>query len=750
MRAPVLVAPLLLVACSVQVTEGLTPDPITVEDATHTDVEPTPDTVLPGQFLVSVEGLQQAELGAALAPIEGDGLVEVAGLPGTWRFDTTLPIDQVVEHLDALPGVRWAEPRVAVSALGIPDDPYYVYQWNLHLLDAPTVWDRATGAGVLVAVVDTGVAPAWDAFVDLRTGADFTGEGTNGQVDTNGHGSHVAGTIAQGTNNAAGVAGLAHGASILPVRVLADGSGTSDAVAAGIRYAADEGAQVINLSLGSFYPSQVIEEACAYATDRGAVIFAASGNDGYTNYVSYPAAYATTIAVGATRADDALAPYSNGGATLDLVAPGGDLTVDADGDGYADGILNETTLDGVHGFHFLQGTSMAAPHGSAAGALLLSAGASAAEVRELLTSTAVDLGTPGRDDDFGHGRLDLVAALDAVGTTTPTEPPVDLCDADRCAADLVPGALEITEIMADPSTCTDATGEWLELVNLTDGTVQLAGLQLVDASGRTGTLTAGIVEPGEHVVVGRGDAQSFCGPQARSTYGTSLSLNNSGDQVVLSAEGTELTRTLAWTSSTAGVSLALAPHAYGAGSAADWAESTETFGDELASPGAAAHSDEPVVVYDLTIDEVWPGELVVSEFMANPAAVSDTYGEWVELHNTTEQFRIDLTGLVLRDDAGEAVVTDGVWLEPGHRAVLGRGDAESFAHPDVQPDAFYGSLALNNGGDSLSLVNSVEVLDSTTWGSEGASSGVSREWIDGSWQDATEELPSGDLGTPGN
>jgi subtilisin family serine protease len=746
---PVLSA-LLAAACSVPVTEGLAPEPLIVASpsdaaATTADLE----AVLPGQFLVSVDGLDAATLDAALQGIDGHDLQLVDGVPNTWRFATTAPIDDVLEHLDGVDGVRWAEPRVAVHALGEVDDPYYVHQWNLQLLQAPTVWDRTDGSGVVVAVVDTGVAPAWDAFVNLLPGTDITGSAVDGRVDTDGHGSHVAGIIAQGANNGVGIAGLAHGATILPVRVLVNGSGTGDDVAAGIRYAVDEGADVINLSLGSFYPSAVIEEACAYAVDQGAVLVAASGNDGYLNYVSYPAAYPTTLAVGATGSDDGIAPYSNGGSTLDLVAPGGDTSVDRDGDGYADGILAETTVDGIHGFHFFQGTSMAAPHAAAAAALLLSAGAEPAEVRELLTSTAVDLGAAGFDTDFGHGRIDVLAALDALDTGTPTEPPLEGCGAERCPADLVAGDLLFTEVMADPTTCTDASGEWLELFNATDATVQLGGLVLTDASGRTGTLSDAVVQPGEHVVVGRGDAQSFCGPLARSTYGTSLSLNNGGDEVALSFEGTELARTLAWTFTTPGVSIARLTDSYDA-TAGTWQGSVEAWGDELASPGAALAGEEPpAAIYDLTIDQVWPGELVVSEFMANPAAASDTYGEWIEVHNTTTEFRIHLEGLVVADDAAEGVVSEAIALEPGERAVLGRRDAGSFDHPDVSPDGYYGNLALNNGGDSLTLLNAYETLDSVTWGSEGAVSGSSRELVDGSWVDATNELPSGDLGTPG-
>ena len=129
----------------------------------------------------------------------------------------------------------------------------------------------------------------------------------------------------------------------MPIRVLdASGSGTSSDVANGIIWAADNGADIINLSLGANAFSQTISDACDYAETQGVTVIAATGNDGYSDYISYPAALGSTIAVGATGLNHGIAPYSNQGNEIDLVAPGGDMSQDEDGDGYADGILQET------------------------------------------------------------------------------------------------------------------------------------------------------------------------------------------------------------------------------------------------------------------------------------------------------------------------------------------------------------------------------------------------------------------------
>ncbi len=222
-------------------------------------------------------------------------------------------------------------------------------------------------------------------------------------MDDNGHGTHVAGTVAEVEGNGLAESGVSPEASILPVKVLsADGTGSDVDVAAGIVWAADHAARIVNLSLGGSEASTVLADAVAYARAKGVLVVAAAGNDGGT--VGVPARLAGVLAVGAVDAALVRAPFSAGGRALDLVAPGV-------------GILQQT-LDGVGGYadRSFSGTSMAAPHVAGVAALALAAGraTTALGLARLLTSTARDLGPEGRDPAYGAGLVQADAALGAV------------------------------------------------------------------------------------------------------------------------------------------------------------------------------------------------------------------------------------------------------------------------------------------------------------------------------------------------
>ena len=353
-------------------------------------------------------------------------------LPGTVR-------EKIREYLER-EDVEYAEPNYYAYALMEPNDQYYSYQWHLDNpeyggINMENAWDISIGSGVIVAIVDTGIAyenyserkgrrtyryyQAPDlAQTSFVPGYDFVNDDDHPN-DDHSHGTHVAGTVAQSTNNNTGVAGVAFNASLMPVKVLNKyGSGTYANVANGIRFAVDHGAHVINLSLGGSTHSDTLKDAVAYAYNNGVVVVAAAGNDS-SNVLSYPAAYDEyVIAVGATRYDETLAYYSNYGPSLDLVAPGGDLNVDQNEDGYGDGVLQNTfnpktknTKD--FGYWFFQGTSMAAPHVSGVAALLIAHGNATTpdEIRSALQETAEDLGEPGWDDIYGYGLVDAYAAL---------------------------------------------------------------------------------------------------------------------------------------------------------------------------------------------------------------------------------------------------------------------------------------------------------------------------------------------------
>ena len=252
---------------------------------------------------------------------------------GVALADGVKDVDGLLQAIRQSPDVEFAEPLLTYEAQGFtPNDPDYAKQWNLRLIGMPDAWEVSRGKGVIVAVLDTGVAyETRGAFVrvpDLKgvrfaDGYDFVHDTTHPN-DDNGHGTHVAGTIAQATNNGEGVAGIAFEATLMPIKVLdASGSGNSADIADGIRWAVDHGAKVLNLSLGGFGYSRVIENAVAYARRHGAVVVAAAGNHG-DGTVAYPAAYEGAVGVGAVGPDGTRTPYSAWGEQLDLLAPGGD------------------------------------------------------------------------------------------------------------------------------------------------------------------------------------------------------------------------------------------------------------------------------------------------------------------------------------------------------------------------------------------------------------------------------------------
>lgn len=293
-----------------------------------------------------------------------------------------------------------------------PNDPRYSEQWNLHRLGMEQAWQATRGKGAVVAVIDTGVAFEQDQKCRLARDFgktkfvepyDFVFRDRHPN-DDNGHGTHVAGTIAESTNNGEGVAGIAFEATIMPLKVLtSEGMGRMSDVAAAIRYAADNGAHVINLSLGSPLPDAITRRACEYALRKGVTIVAAAGNTGEEG-VSYPAAYPGVIAVSALGPSGTLAPYSSWGAPIALCAPGGDKTAGPEG-----GILQNTILDGNDDYYAFQGTSMATPHVAAVAALIVSQGVrDPAEVRTVLEQSAVRRGPA---EKYGAGEVNAANAV---------------------------------------------------------------------------------------------------------------------------------------------------------------------------------------------------------------------------------------------------------------------------------------------------------------------------------------------------
>jgi serine protease len=358
------------------------------------------------------------------------------------RWETLVSIKRLARQ----PGVLSAEPNYRVRPTAAVNDAAYPFQWHYPLINLPGAWDTSTGSpDVVVAVVDTGILGAhpdlqgqivdgYDFVRDARAAGDGDGidpnpEETVGSGDlaaTNFHGSHVAGTVAARGNNSIGVAGVAYGVGLMPVRALTRDGGTSYDVLQSVRYAAglpnDSGrlparrADIINLSLGGSGFSQVSQNLYNDLRSLGIAVVAAAGNEG-SSLPSYPAAYDNVISVSAVDARQAITSYSNRGSSIDVAAPGGDGRRDVNGDGYPDGVLSTGGADGDFAYTFLSGTSMAAPHVAGVLALMKSVNPSldAADMERLLVDGRLtdDLGQPGRDDLYGYGLINAQRAVEA-------------------------------------------------------------------------------------------------------------------------------------------------------------------------------------------------------------------------------------------------------------------------------------------------------------------------------------------------
>jgi hypothetical protein len=357
-------------------------------------------TAHPGRFPQMVAAAERAgwRIGARAPQI---GMVEVRGVPAG-----------ALGRLAGLPGVaRVRRPAPVERHVTVPDAPLYPDQWALPMVQAPAAWERTTGSGLAVAVIDDGVdatrtdlagrvLAGWDARWDVELPAGVSS-------DRGGHGTAVTGVLAAQGDNGHGMAGVDWDARIIPYRVFdAAGCGTTSALAASIVAAADAAAAVINVSLGSFADDPAVGAAVQYATGQGSLIVASAGNTGHLgNEVFYPAAYDAVVGVGAATRDGQVAFYSTTGAQVHLVAPGGDASGTVEDD-----VLS---LGERRGFAPVAGTSIAAPHVAGAALLFrsLNPSASPADVAAALAATAGDGGQ--RTDAAGWGLLDSAALVQA-------------------------------------------------------------------------------------------------------------------------------------------------------------------------------------------------------------------------------------------------------------------------------------------------------------------------------------------------
>lgn len=329
-----------------------------------------------------------------------------------------------LENIKRARGVSYVEEDSIVYAIGKPDkpgkpqppgdtpppdQPSQVIGWNMELIEVPDVWTTSSGSGVKVAVIDTGID---NDHPDLNVagGVGFADKKwrvvteTNKWDDDNGHGTHVAGTIAA-LNNEIGVVGAAPDVSLYAVKVLGkDGSGYVSDIIAGIDWSAQNDMDIATMSLGGSGSSQAFQDVINAAHNSGVLIIAAAGNGGdgniLTTETSYPAAYDNVVAVAATDSNNNVAGFSNSGPYVDIAAPGV--------------YIRSTWNDGL--YNTISGTSMACPHVTGVAALVLAKDPSLtpSDVESILTSTATDRGIVGFDNSYGYGLVNASAAVAAV------------------------------------------------------------------------------------------------------------------------------------------------------------------------------------------------------------------------------------------------------------------------------------------------------------------------------------------------
>jgi thermitase len=369
-----------------------------------------PPNVVPDQLIVQVQPGTRVVLAAddELRPIRE---FDMGYRYQVVRIPAGMSRDEAIARLQHRAGVRMVAPNRIYSATFTPSDTMFNQQWGLDRIGAKSAWDKGVSAsGVTVAVLDTGVDYNHPELKGrVIKGPDLADQDDDPR-DVHGHGTHVSGIIGAAGNNNEGIAGVAWNCKILAVKVLSDnGNGTTDAVVEGIRYAADHGARVINMSLGTGAKDTsidpVLHYAMEYAYKKGVVIVAAAGNE--HGQVTCPANDPYAIAVSSTSAFwkfEWLSMFSNKGEKVEVAAPGG-------------GIWSLFPTSGAkmgRNYGKLSGTSMAAPFVSGEAALIIAQHPTwtPAQVRARIDSAVDDKGSAGRDDKYGYGRINLAKALD--------------------------------------------------------------------------------------------------------------------------------------------------------------------------------------------------------------------------------------------------------------------------------------------------------------------------------------------------
>jgi subtilisin family serine protease len=405
---------LLLFAAAVPVAAGESdPDPAV----------PAAGTVVPGEVIVK---WRDAGKGPELARAHGLSVLAELGTPAALMPEVVStggrPVAEVIAELSADPAVEYAEPNYVVALADDPvvaavsvNDPKTGPQYSLDRMRVRDAWAYTTGTSGIVAVLDTGVDHGHaDLTGRVLPGYDFVNNDA-WAADDNGHGTWVSGIIGANPNDGIGIAGISWHDRILPVKIMnANGTGDTSDLTAGIVWATDHGASVINMSVGGFPYSQYVHDAVRYAWNRDVVLVGAAGNNGIETQF-FPASYPEVVSVAATQVDDEFSNWSNYGADVDVSAPGASvLTTNCP-------VCKpiEQDISGDHGYTYISGTSFAAPNVAGVVALIRARNPtmSASWVVNRLKTTVDDLGYGGWDNRYGHGRVN---ALRAVGGSSPT------------------------------------------------------------------------------------------------------------------------------------------------------------------------------------------------------------------------------------------------------------------------------------------------------------------------------------------
>jgi len=400
----------------------------------------------PGRILVEpLAGLTDDEFAKDLK-IHGAGKASKLGQSNIHVIEVPHGSEKAIANkLKHNPHFKFAELDQRVEIAATTNDPYLGSEWHINKIGANTAWDKTQGAGVIIAILDSGVDSSHPDLKPHIVAGYNTFDHNTDTSDICGHGTQVAGSAAATMNNAAGVAGVAGNAKIMPVRIgyMLNGSCTGyySSIASGITYAADHGARIANISYAYLPTSSAVISAANYMKSKGGLVFASAGNynrdEGFTPTDSM-------ISVSATDSNDNRSSFSSYGAFVSLSAPGSGIYTTQRGGGY--GAVN--------------GTSFSSPVAAAVAALVMSANPSltSTQVQNILFNTAVDLGARGRDIYFGYGRVNAAAAVAAAGGSSITGPvPTTPSDTTRP-----------TVAIASPSASSTVSGTATVAVNASD------------------------------------------------------------------------------------------------------------------------------------------------------------------------------------------------------------------------------------------------------------------------------------------